>query len=71
MDIKITRYANGAGMIEGWVDGHTTATVRWKGTEDAEVYTRTITSEREALGLLGSIEHYVNLELVSAAMDVR
>ena len=56
--------------IPGWVDGRSRAVISWKGTDSPpETYTRTVASERETLALLGSIEHYVNVELVSAGAD--
>lgn len=61
---------------EGW-DVGTDLTLRpapgWEDGRPAGVrtYTRTVTSEREALNALGSIDHYVNLRLVSAVLVTR
>ena len=54
--------------ILGWVDGRSRAVITWKGTDGPETFTRTVASEREALALLGEIEHYVNVALVSAEL---
>lgn len=54
--------------IPGWVPGRSQAVITWKATDGPEAYTRTVESEHETLALLGSIEHYVNVELVSAEL---
>ena len=54
--------------IPGWVDGRSRAVITWKGTDGPETFTRTVASESETLGLLGSIELYINVELVSAEL---
>ena len=54
--------------IPGWVDGRSRAVITWKATDDDGTFTRTVASERETLALLGEIEHYMNLELVSAEL---
>jgi hypothetical protein len=54
--------------IPGWVDGRSRAVITWKGTDGPETFTRTVASERETLGLLGSIEHDMDVELVSAEL---
>lgn len=54
--------------IPGWVDGQSRARITW--TSEGEIFTRELASEREALTLMGSIEHYVNLELVSAELEI-
>jgi hypothetical protein len=60
--------------IPAWKDGKTQARVVWKGENtvlEVEQYERVITDPRELLSTLGSIEQYVNLELVSASLEPR
>jgi hypothetical protein len=52
--------------IPGWVDGRSRAVITW--TSEGETFTRTLASEREALALMGDIDHYVNLVLISAEL---
>jgi hypothetical protein len=54
--------------IPGWVDGQSRAVITWKGTDGPETFTRTVASEHETLALLGSIEHDMDVELVSAEL---
>lgn len=54
--------------IPGWVDGQSRAVITWKATDGPETFTRTVASESETLGLLGSIEHDMDVALVSAEL---
>jgi hypothetical protein len=54
--------------VPAWVDGRSAARVSWRGIPDGEQHGRTVTSVRELLVLLGSIDAYEYLELVSAKL---
>lgn len=72
IEIELRRTGRTPGECEpipGWIDGRSRAVITWKGTDGpAETFSRTVASERETLALLGSIEHYVNVSLVSAEL---
>jgi hypothetical protein len=64
----------------GWEDDQTVAYVRWRGYDCAlpsvpppgapewEAHSARITEEHELMSILGAIDHYENLELVSAEL---
>jgi hypothetical protein len=58
-------------QLENWTDGKTQARIRWTGTDegDTEVIERVCKTARGTVGLLGDIEVYGNLRLVSAVLE--
>lgn len=62
----------GAARIPGWASGHSLAVISWRGLDGGGQgpFTREYTSMTGAVQAMSDIDHYVNLELVSARLIV-
>jgi hypothetical protein len=58
--------------MDNWIDGATEAVIIYRGTDgepaDNGPFTKVVRTQREAAQILGSVERYVNLELISAVI---
>lgn len=72
--LVIERLPSGAGRIRGWVDGKSVAVVTHRaadGQGDQGPWTNRYASQRAAMNAVTGISLYVNLELVSAELEMR